>query len=161
MSTTHIYTYIHTYMQSEMEINKKISREGGIPGVADFLGTVDLSPIAKQLPPGIGSQEGMVWTAVQGKTLDQFFDRYAYIHTYVLTYMCVYICMYIYIYTHTHWIPGGYGVDCSAGGNSGSVFRQVVCPFLFGLQCYGVNVHAYVCILVFVAWCGLQSRKNL
>jgi hypothetical protein len=59
-----------------MEINRKISREGGIPGVADFLGTVDLRPIAKQLPPGIGSQEGMVWTAVQGRTLDQFFDRF-------------------------------------------------------------------------------------
>lgn len=59
----------------ETAINKKISRDGGIPGVAEFLGTVDLSPIKQQLPPGIGSMEGMVWTTVQGRTLDQFFDR--------------------------------------------------------------------------------------
>mmetsp|Transcript_29265 Transcript_29265/g.72248 ORF Transcript_29265/g.72248 Transcript_29265/m.72248 type:complete len:556 (+) Transcript_29265:34-1701(+) len=59
----------------EIEINKKISNDGGIPGVADFLGTVDLSPIKQQLPNGIGSMEGMVWTTVQGRTLDQFFDR--------------------------------------------------------------------------------------
>ncbi len=93
-----IYTYACIHAQYEMEINKKISREGGIPGVADFLGTVDLRPIAKQLPPGIGSQEGMVWTTVQGKTLDQFFDRYVC----VCVYMCVCVYIYIYIYIHTH-----------------------------------------------------------
>lgn len=59
----------------EIAINRKIEKDGGIPGVADFLGTVDLSTIKQQLPPGIGSTDGMVWTTVQGKTLDQFFDR--------------------------------------------------------------------------------------
>uniref|UniRef100_A0A6U2I0Q6 Protein kinase domain-containing protein n=2 Tax=Hemiselmis andersenii TaxID=464988 RepID=A0A6U2I0Q6_HEMAN len=61
--------------QGEMAINKKVAESGGIPGVADFIGTVDLNPIAAQLPPGIGSREGIVWRVVKGKTLDNFFDR--------------------------------------------------------------------------------------
>eukprot|EP00960_Hanusia_phi_P006795 194043-Hanusia_phi.AAC.2 len=61
--------------QGETLINKKIASFGGIPGVAEFLGTVDLSPIERQLPPGIGSKQGLVWSQVQGKTLDTFFDR--------------------------------------------------------------------------------------
>lgn len=59
----------------EIEINRKIAADGGIPGVADFIGTVDLKPITAQLPPGIGATDGMVWRTVQGKTLDNFFDR--------------------------------------------------------------------------------------
>jgi serine/threonine protein kinase len=59
----------------EMEINKKIAADGGVPGVADFIGTVDLSPIKAQLPPGIGAMDGIVWRTVEGKTLDNFFDR--------------------------------------------------------------------------------------
>lgn len=60
---------------SEREINKRIAQVGGLKGVAEFLGTVDLTPLAQQLPPGVGSDQGLVWSQVQGKTLDSFFDR--------------------------------------------------------------------------------------
>jgi len=60
---------------SEREINKKIASYGNLKGVAEFVGTVDLSPIQQQLPPGIGSNQGLVWKQVQGRTLDNFFDR--------------------------------------------------------------------------------------
>ena len=60
---------------SERVINQKIAGYGQLKGVAEFLGTVDLSPIQQQLPPGIGSNQGLVWKQVQGRTLDNFFDR--------------------------------------------------------------------------------------
>ena len=61
--------------EGEMAINKKLSTFGRLPGVAEFVGTVDLRPIERQLPSGLGSRTGLVWIAVQGKTLDTFFDR--------------------------------------------------------------------------------------
>lgn len=64
-----------TAFQREGEINKMIASYGGLPGVADFLGTVDLSPIQGRLPPGVGSNQGLVWSKVEGKTLNTFFDR--------------------------------------------------------------------------------------
>jgi serine/threonine protein kinase len=60
---------------SEMKINQQIASYGGLPGVAEFLGTVDLTPVERQLPTGLGSKTGLVWKQVQGKTLDNFFDR--------------------------------------------------------------------------------------
>eukprot|EP00283_Hemiselmis_rufescens_P015129 CAMPEP_0173436844 /NCGR_PEP_ID=MMETSP1357-20121228/17371_1 /TAXON_ID=77926 /ORGANISM="Hemiselmis rufescens, Strain PCC563" /LENGTH=384 /DNA_ID=CAMNT_0014401991 /DNA_START=1 /DNA_END=1155 /DNA_ORIENTATION=+ len=63
-----------TAHKGETEINRKVAQDGGIPGVADFIGTVDLNPIAAQLPPGIGSTQGIVWRVIKGKTLDNFFD---------------------------------------------------------------------------------------
>ena len=62
--------------ESEMKVNQAIASAGGIDGVAEFLGVVDLSPIQQQLPPNrFGTNYGLVWTQVQGKTLDTFFDR--------------------------------------------------------------------------------------
>ena len=61
--------------ESETMINKKLSSFGRLPGVAEFVGTVDLRPIERMLPSGLGSRTGLVWVAVQGKTLDTFFDR--------------------------------------------------------------------------------------
>ena len=61
--------------QSEMELNKKLSSYGRLPGIAEFVGTVDLRPIERVLPSGLGSRTGLVWIAVQEKTLDTFFDR--------------------------------------------------------------------------------------
>ena len=60
---------------SEGAINQKIASCGGMAGVAEFMGTVDLAPVAAQLPPGIGANYGLVFKQVQGKTLDTFFDR--------------------------------------------------------------------------------------
>ncbi len=61
--------------EGEMAVNKKLASFGRLPGVAEFVGTVDLRPIERQLPSGLGSKTGLVWIAVQGKTLDTFFDR--------------------------------------------------------------------------------------
>jgi hypothetical protein len=61
--------------ESETIINKKLSSFGRLPGVAEFVGTVDLRPIERMLPSGLGARTGLVWVAVQGKTLDTFFDR--------------------------------------------------------------------------------------
>jgi len=65
-----------TAFDSERLINQQIAGYGGLKGVAEFLGTVDLTPIQQQLPAqGLGSLQGLVWMQVQGKTLDNFFDR--------------------------------------------------------------------------------------
>jgi hypothetical protein len=61
--------------EGEMAVNKKLAAYGRLPGVAEFVGTVDLRPIERQLPSGLGGRTGLVWVAVQGKTLDTFFDR--------------------------------------------------------------------------------------
>jgi serine/threonine protein kinase len=61
--------------ESEGRINQQIASYGGLKGVAEFLGTVDLTPVKQQLQYDLGSLKGLVWTQVQGKTLDNFFDR--------------------------------------------------------------------------------------
>ena len=62
--------------EREGQINARIASFGGMPGVAEFLGSVDLSGVdASQLPAGVGGDTALVWRAVPGKTLDTYWNR--------------------------------------------------------------------------------------
>jgi hypothetical protein len=57
-------------------LNARIASFGGITGVAEFIGSVDLTGVdASLLPAGVGGRTGLVWRTVPGKTLDTYFDR--------------------------------------------------------------------------------------
>jgi len=62
--------------EREALINQRIASFGGMSGVAEYLGSVDLSGVdSSLLPAAVGGTKGLVWRQVMGKTLDSYFDR--------------------------------------------------------------------------------------
>lgn len=62
--------------EREGQINERIASFGGMRGVAEYLGYVDVSGVEESsLPAGVGGKKALVWRQVMGKTLDTYFDR--------------------------------------------------------------------------------------